>query len=75
MPGRRYRVLARWGPGGGPRNVLIEYADGRQAVIPFPAGCHRLSSVIRPGLTGTATRQPIPPCQEVFGDQPGSKIS
>jgi acetyl esterase len=28
-------VLARWGPGGGPRNVLIERADGSRVVRPF----------------------------------------
>jgi hypothetical protein len=34
-------VLARWGPGGGPRNVLVRYPDGRQAVIPFPRRLRR----------------------------------
>jgi len=28
-------VLARWGPGGGPRNVLIERSDGTRVVRPF----------------------------------------
>lgn len=28
-------VLARWGPGGGPRNVLIRRADGSKVVRPF----------------------------------------
>lgn len=28
-------VLARWGPGGGPRNVLIRRADGQLVVRPF----------------------------------------
>lgn len=28
-------VLARWGEGGGPRNVLIERADGELVVRPF----------------------------------------
>jgi hypothetical protein len=28
-------VLIRWGPGGGPRNVLILRADGTVAVRPF----------------------------------------
>jgi hypothetical protein len=41
-PPRPCRVLARWGPGGGPRNVLIEYAgDGSRAVIPFPRRLRR----------------------------------
>ena len=42
-PPRPCRVLARWGPGGGPRNVLVEYDDGHQAIIPVraaaAAGC------------------------------------
>ena len=30
------RVLVKWGRGGGPRNVLIEYiSDGRKVVRPF----------------------------------------
>jgi hypothetical protein len=37
-------VLARWSPGGGPRNVLVEYPDGHRAVVPFP---HRLRRVDR----------------------------
>lgn len=28
-------VLARWGPGGGPRNVLIRREDGSRVVRPF----------------------------------------
>jgi acetyl esterase len=28
-------VLASWGPGGGPRNVLIERANGDRVVRPF----------------------------------------
>jgi acetyl esterase len=28
-------VLIQWGPGGGPRNVLIERRDGRKVVRPF----------------------------------------
>ncbi len=35
-PPRPCRVLARWGPGGGPRNVLVEYENGGRAVIPLP---------------------------------------
>jgi hypothetical protein len=33
--GRPVTVLARWGPGGGPRNVLIRRQDGQLAVRPF----------------------------------------
>jgi hypothetical protein len=40
-PARPCRVLARWGPGDGPRNVLAGYADGRRAVIPFPRRLRR----------------------------------
>jgi hypothetical protein len=40
-PPRLCRVLTRWGPGGGPRNVLVEYDDGGQAVIPFPRRLRR----------------------------------
>ena len=42
MIGRRYlekgrpvTVLKKWGPGGGPRNVLIEREDGTKVVRPF----------------------------------------
>jgi hypothetical protein len=38
-------VLARWGPGGGPRNVLVEYPDGHQAVIPFPRRLRRVEAL------------------------------
>jgi acetyl esterase len=33
--GKPVVVLARWGPGGGPRNVLIRRADGTTVVRPF----------------------------------------
>lgn len=33
--GQPVRVITRWGPGGGPRNVLIERADGSRVVRPF----------------------------------------
>ena len=33
--GKPVRVITRWGPGGGPRNVLIERADGSRTVRPF----------------------------------------
>ena len=35
LRGERVRVLVRWGPGGGPRNVLIELPNGRRVVRPF----------------------------------------
>jgi hypothetical protein len=42
MTGRTYLerghpvvVLARWGPGGGPRNVLIRRQDGELVIRPF----------------------------------------
>ncbi len=42
MTGRTYlergcpvTVVVRWGPGGGPRNVLIRRADGHLVVRPF----------------------------------------
>jgi hypothetical protein len=34
-------VLVRWGPGGGPRNVLIEREDGTRDVVPFPRRLRR----------------------------------
>jgi hypothetical protein len=41
-PPRPVAVLTRWGPGGGPRNVLVRYLDdGHQAVIPFPRRLRR----------------------------------
>jgi hypothetical protein len=33
--GHPVRVITRWGTGGGPRNVLIERADGSRVVRPF----------------------------------------
>jgi acetyl esterase len=33
--GEPVRVITRWGPGGGPRNVLVERADGSRVVRPF----------------------------------------
>lgn len=33
--GRPVVVLIRWGPGGGPRNVLIRREDGTEVVRPF----------------------------------------
>jgi hypothetical protein len=33
--GHPVRVITRWGPGGGPRNVLIERGDGSRVVRPF----------------------------------------
>lgn len=33
--GHPVTVLVRWGPGGGPRNVLIRREDGTRAVRPF----------------------------------------
>lgn len=34
-PPRRVTVLARWGPGRGPRNVLVQREDGTRDVVPF----------------------------------------
>lgn len=43
-------VLTRWGPGGGPRNVLVRRPDGTRQVIPdrwtLPV---RLRQDLRPG--------------------------
>lgn len=33
--GQPVTVLIRWGPGGGPRNVLIRRGDGQLVVRPF----------------------------------------
>jgi acetyl esterase len=33
--GKPVTVLVQWGAGGGPRNVLIERADGTKVVRPF----------------------------------------
>lgn len=35
LKGKPVKVLKRWGPGGGPRNVLIEREDGTKVVRPF----------------------------------------
>lgn len=33
--GRPVVVLVAWGPGGGPRNVLVQREDGERVVRPF----------------------------------------
>jgi hypothetical protein len=33
--GKSVVVLARWGKGGGPRNVLIQREDGTRVIRPF----------------------------------------
>jgi hypothetical protein len=33
--GEPVAVLLRWGPGGGPRNVLVRWANGQEVVRPF----------------------------------------
>jgi acetyl esterase len=33
--GKPVTILARWGKGGGPRNVAVERSDGTRAVRPF----------------------------------------
>jgi hypothetical protein len=33
--GQPVTILTRWGPGGGPRNVLIQRQDGSKTVRPF----------------------------------------
>lgn len=33
--GQPVTVVIQWGPGGGPRNVLIQRADGSRVVRPF----------------------------------------
>lgn len=40
-PPRPCTVLIGWGPGGGPRNVLVRYQDGTEAVVPFPRRLRR----------------------------------
>jgi hypothetical protein len=43
-PPRPCRVLSRWGSGGGPRNVLVEYDDGSRGPLVGPA---RQTSLVR----------------------------
>jgi acetyl esterase len=40
-PAEPVTVLQRWGPGGGPRNVLIEREDGSREVVPIPRRLRR----------------------------------
>lgn len=40
--GHPVEVLTRWGPGGGPRNVLIRRETGELVVRPFRGLWHRL---------------------------------
>ncbi len=46
--GKPVTILARWGPGGGPRTVAIERADGSRAVRPF-RGLRRLGRRVTTG--------------------------
>lgn len=41
--GKPVKVLIQWGPGGGPRNVLIQREDGSKVVRPF-RGLRRVRS-------------------------------
>ncbi len=50
--GKPVIVLIRWGPGGGPRNVLIRRADGQLAVRPFRGLRKPLAHVRRPAGHG-----------------------
>lgn len=45
--GRPVLVLIRWGPGGGPRNVLIRRETGELVVRPF-RGLRRMRSTTHP---------------------------
>jgi hypothetical protein len=48
------RILTRWGRGGGPRNVAVEYLDdGSHAVIPFT---RRLRRTTQDGLLAKAAK-------------------
>jgi acetyl esterase len=49
LRGETVTVLARWGAGGGPRNVLIQRADGSRVVRPF-RGLRRVQP--SPGAVG-----------------------
>lgn len=55
-PPRRCIVLTRWGKGGGPRNVAVEYEDGSRAVIPFPRRLRRDRDAGRGGGLELCTR-------------------
>lgn len=48
--GRPVVVLVRWGPGGGPRNVLIRREDGSRVVRPFRG--LRKPATLRPDVVG-----------------------
>jgi hypothetical protein len=47
--GRPVVVLIRWGPGGGPRNVLILREDGRLVIRPFRGLRRPKTTPDRPG--------------------------
>lgn len=48
--GKPVVVLIQWGPGGGPRNVLIERDDGSKVVRPF-RGLRKVDTVRRPRVS------------------------
>jgi hypothetical protein len=63
-PPVRVTVLTRWGPGGGPRNVLVQRADGTREVVPFvrrlrvdPCPWWVGDRVLWPHLEGSARRR------------------
>jgi acetyl esterase len=41
-------VLIQWGPGGGPRNVMIQRQDGTKVVRPFRGLRRRTDEALRP---------------------------
>src|SRR5690348_9423059 len=50
--GRPVVVLARWGPGGGSRNVLIRRDDGTMTVRPFEASARLVRRLRAPHARG-----------------------
>jgi hypothetical protein len=62
-PPRLVVVLARWGPGGRPRNVAVRYLDdGHQAVIPFPRRLRRAEVEAPPERPATDKAGLSTPC-------------
>ncbi len=64
-------VVARWGPGGGPRNVAVRRRDGRIEVIPFTRRLRR--PLVLTQADAAQIRETVwpPALRERFASAPG----
>lgn len=68
------RILVQWGPGGGPRNVLIEREDGSTVVRPF-RGLRRLPAPPVPSMEPLFQTDVMVPERPVLGGLNRSGVS